>query len=212
MLLRRIRLDKLNYYSGKLPVYSAVYGATEALIGLAVNVNEATYVITPRSAYYEFIPIEESDSPKPSTLELKDLRVGEMYEIVVTNFSGFYRYRLEDVVKVVGYYHQSPILEFMKEAVGHYHFYVEIASSDIKTFQTNLEHYLEEMNPRYRAGIEGNRIISLKMDKVQPGTFAKLHQELLQRGASLNQVKIPRLVKDAQLIALLEDNRVAIKN
>lgn len=245
-----VYMDKLNLYTDNLPVYSAVYGATEALIGLATSINEATYVVTPRSAYYEFIPVSEMDSTCPTTLELAELKIGESYEIVVTNYSGFYRYRLEDVVKVTGYFHQSPILEFqyrkgqllnisgektseqavqramsetaqslsitvedytatldLRETIGRYHFYVEANSSKLDNFQENLEKYLQAANPRYRSGLEGKRISSLKVDFVQTGTFQKLRQELLRRGASLNQVKIPRWVKDEQLLAILEDNR-----
>lgn len=245
-----IYMEKLKDYTGNLPVYSAVYGATEALIGLAANVNDATYVVTPRSAYYEFIPIQEAERSTPSALELSELKIGETYEVVVTNFSGFYRYRLGDVIKVVGYFHESPVLEFqyrkgqllnlsgektseqavqqalsqtalslgvtledytvvldLKAAVGHYHFYVEVDSAPIDCFETTLENCLQEMNPRYRVGVEGKRIAPLRVDQVQPGTFQKLRQELLRRGASLNQVKIPRLIKDARLIGLLEENR-----
>lgn len=241
--------EKLKDYIGELPVYSAVYGATEGLIGLASEVNKAEYVVTPRAAYYEFIPINEAEAANPSTLELTELKAGESYEIVLTNFAGFYRYRLGDVVKVAGYFHQSPILEFqyrkgqllnvsgektseeavqqalslalqssgtrledytaaldLSESVGYYHFYVESASVDIEVLRESLQLYLEETNPRYRAGIEGKRISPLKVDRVKSGTFQKIRQELIRRGASLNQVKIPRLVKDKDLINLLDNN------
>jgi hypothetical protein len=39
--------------------------------------------------------------------------IGELYEVVITNASGLYRYRLGDVVKVCGFHHQAPIVEFM---------------------------------------------------------------------------------------------------
>lgn len=38
---------------------------------------------------------------------------GEFYELVITNPSCQYRYRIGDVVKVVGYHNQCPIIEFM---------------------------------------------------------------------------------------------------
>lgn len=37
---------------------------------------------------------------------------GEEYELVITNASGFYRYRFGDIVKVVDFYHQCPVIEF----------------------------------------------------------------------------------------------------
>ena len=36
-----------------------------------------------------------------------------MYEIVITNSSGFYRYRLGDIVEVVGFFNQVPLIDFL---------------------------------------------------------------------------------------------------
>lgn len=43
---------------------------------------------------------------------------------------------------------------------------------------------------------------------VKTDTFQTLKQEFLKRGASLNQVKIPRLIQDPSLISLLEKNTI----
>jgi auxin responsive GH3 family protein len=39
-----------------------------------------------------------------------------MYEVVVTTYRGFYRYRLGDIVRVVGFYNSSPQVEFVMRA------------------------------------------------------------------------------------------------
>lgn len=174
---------------------------------------------------------------------------------MVTTYAGFYRYRLGDMVKVVDFYHKSPVLEFLyrkgqllniagektseaavqqamtqtmailehslvdftvaldlSDTVGKYVFYLEVEARDIKAEETAklraiLEQQLYAANPRYRAGIEGKRIAPCVVRLVKPGTFQRLRQELVKRGASLNQVKIPRLIQDARLIAILENNR-----
>ena len=38
--------------------------------------------------------------------------MGKEYEIVITNLSGFYRYRIKDVIKVLGYEAESPKITF----------------------------------------------------------------------------------------------------
>lgn len=38
---------------------------------------------------------------------------GKEYEVIVTNLSGFYRYRMRDAVKIAGKYKNLPILEFI---------------------------------------------------------------------------------------------------
>lgn len=246
--------DKLKYFIGNTPIYSAVYAATEALIGLAPDVNQPTYVIAPRAAYFEFITPEESEMENPSTLALDELQVGQTYEIVVTTYAGFYRYRLGDIIKVVGIYNTCPIVEFIcrkgqllnltgektSEAAvqqalsralktlntsledytitldlgattGHYTFYLEVSPkqrglTEISTLRNTLENCLTQTNPRYGAGVKGNRISPCEVKLVRPGTFQKLRQELIKRGASINQVKIPRLIREPYLISLLEEH------
>ncbi len=42
---------------------------------------------------------------------MDELTVGESYELVLTNMDGLYRFRFGDVIKVVGFYNKSPIVE-----------------------------------------------------------------------------------------------------
>lgn len=105
--------DKVNYYTDLLPIYSPVYGATEAMIGVNPYVNKIRYVIIPDTVFYEFIPIKEEDNKSKNTLCLDEVKIGEKYEIVITNHAGFYRYKIGDVIKVVGFYNNCPEIEFL---------------------------------------------------------------------------------------------------
>ena len=105
--------DKVNYYTDSLPIYSPAYAATEAMIGMNPYANRIRYVIIPDTVFYEFILVEESDKKSPKTYCIDELKIGESYEVIVTNYAGFYRYRLGDVIKVVDYYNKSPEIEFL---------------------------------------------------------------------------------------------------
>lgn len=105
--------DMVNYYAGSLPIYSPAYASTEAMIGINPYISKIRYVIIPDTAFYEFIPIKESNKENPKTYCIDELKVGEKYEIIITTYAGFYRYRLGDVVKVVDYYNNSPEIEFL---------------------------------------------------------------------------------------------------
>jgi hypothetical protein len=94
---------------------------------------------------------------------------------------------------------------------GHYNFYLEILPNrrgftEISTFRNTLENSLISTNPRYGAGVKGNRISPCEVKLVLPGTFQKVRRELIRRGASTSQVKIPRFIRDQYLISLLEEN------
>lgn len=104
--------DRLKHFVGDVPIHSSVYGATEAMIGVAPAVETTVYAIAPDSAFFEFIPLEQVDDPAPQTLLLHELEVGQAYELVITNQSGLYRYRLGDVVQVTGHYFKTPLVAF----------------------------------------------------------------------------------------------------
>jgi hypothetical protein len=103
----------LRSYIDEIPLFSSFYGASESPIGVGLWPNRpGDYVLPAGCAYYEFIPLADIDSEHPKTVDLDALIVGESYEVVVTNFSGLYRYRMGDIVKVVGHYDEAPILNF----------------------------------------------------------------------------------------------------
>lgn len=105
--------DKVNYYTGGLPIYSPAYGSTEGMIGINPYIEHIRYVVIPDTVFYEFIPVNESDKKDPKTYCINELKVGDNYELLITNYAGFYRYRLGDVIKVVDYYNNSPVVEFL---------------------------------------------------------------------------------------------------
>lgn len=123
-------LKKLRHYAGSLPLMSADYGASEGWIGVNVDPElppeSATFAVLPDIGYFEFIPLNKKPEEKEveksvSTLHytelepvgLTEVKVGEEYEIIITNFAGLYRYRLGDVVKITGFHNSTPKLQFI---------------------------------------------------------------------------------------------------
>ncbi|KAM5555580.1 hypothetical protein ABKV19_023485 [Rosa sericea] len=108
-------LNKLRHYAADLPLLSADYGASEGWIAANVNpkvpTEMTTYVVLPNIGYFEFIPLRDGIDFKP--VGLTEVKIGEEYEVVVTNFAGLYRYRLGDVVKVMGFHNSTPELKFL---------------------------------------------------------------------------------------------------
>lgn len=102
---------KLRRYIGEdMPIHYLGYAATEALMAVPLELNSFEYVMLPHNGFYEFLPLDAPEGTKPLTI--KDVEVGKEYELILTNMSGFYRYRIEDVIKVTGFYHQSPKVTF----------------------------------------------------------------------------------------------------
>uniref|UniRef100_M1D7K7 Jasmonic acid-amino acid-conjugating enzyme n=1 Tax=Solanum tuberosum TaxID=4113 RepID=M1D7K7_SOLTU len=86
-------LKKLRHYAGELPLLSADYGSSEGWIGANVNPELppelVTYAVLPNIGYFEFIPLVENvDGVEATPVGLTEVKLGEEYEIVVTNFAG----------------------------------------------------------------------------------------------------------------------------
>ncbi len=102
---------KLQRYMGKdIPVHYLGYVASEAMMAVPIELDSYEYVMLPQNGFYEFRPVESEGYD--NLLTIKDLEVGKEYEIILTNTSGFYRYRIEDVIRVTGFYHESPMITF----------------------------------------------------------------------------------------------------
>ncbi|XP_077243241.1 auxin-responsive GH3 family protein [Tasmannia lanceolata] len=117
---------KLRHYAGSLPLVSADYGSTESWIGVNVDPSSppdlATFTVIPTFSYFEFIPLSRQKQDSTSAVDdfleadplpLSRVKVGEEYEVVLTTFTGLYRYRLGDVVEVAGFYKGTPQLNFI---------------------------------------------------------------------------------------------------
>ena len=57
--------------------------------------------------YFEFIGSDEK------IYQLHELKIHESYIVLTSQHNGFLRYNTEDLVKVTGFYHQTPTLEFL---------------------------------------------------------------------------------------------------
>lgn len=105
-------VKKLRKYIGEdAPIHNMGYAAAEGFMAMPVELNVNDYVLLPRSLFFEFIPMDESEGTEPLTMD--KIIEGHEYELVVTNFSGLYRYKIEDVVKVTGYFNKTPKIEFL---------------------------------------------------------------------------------------------------
>jgi len=68
--------------------------------------------------FFEFVERDKWDRGAPEYLTLDRLRRGLDYYIVVTTPSGLYRYFINDVVRVTGFFHAVPLLKFMQKGKG----------------------------------------------------------------------------------------------
>ena len=99
-----------------IPFYTMSYCSSEGIFGVARHPFDQCYCMIPSSCFFEFIPMDgkaaDTENPNPQTLLIDELEDGKEYELVITNQSGFYRYRMGDVIKVIGFYNETPMIVF----------------------------------------------------------------------------------------------------
>ena len=93
------------------------YIATECRFGFSLDdTNES--VLFPHFHYYEFVAEEDLDKPNKRFLQIDELELGKRYCAYVTTYSGLYRYNMNDLVEVGGYYRKTPTVHMISKVNG----------------------------------------------------------------------------------------------
>lgn len=93
------------------------YFATECRAGLVLNGKDDT-VLFPHMHYFEFTKQEDLDNPNPRFYQTHELELGKRYCMYVTTWAGLYRYNMNDLVEVTGFYNTIPTIQFIQKVNG----------------------------------------------------------------------------------------------
>jgi len=108
-----LSVDSVKYLFPKDTIYLDYgYGATEGKFNIPSHKGKSFGPLTIHSAFYEFSSIDEPDK----FLLADELEVDKDYNMFITNFSGFYRYNLKDIIRVKSYYYTAPEIEFVSKS------------------------------------------------------------------------------------------------
>ncbi|MEG2094958.1 MAG: GH3 auxin-responsive promoter family protein, partial [Lachnospiraceae bacterium] len=103
---------RTRYIGEEIPCYYAGLNASEGTFSVPFQLSNPSSVLIPESVFFEFLPVSAGDDFS-KVLTMDQLEQGEVYEIIMTNLSGFYRYRMGDAMRMVGMYHSTPIMEYL---------------------------------------------------------------------------------------------------
>jgi hypothetical protein len=106
-------LSHLRRYYGQIPVRDHGLSASEGRMTIPIADHSADGILDVTSHFFEFIPEEEYGRQDAIVLEAHELQEGRNYYILLTTSSGLYRYNIFDVVRCTGFYHSTPMIEFL---------------------------------------------------------------------------------------------------
>ena len=116
--IMRLYLDELVRYFGNVPTRDMGCLSTEARSSVSMSDIGAGGVIAIETNFYEFIPKEDIAKPDKKTLLCDELEKGKEYFIVVTTPGGLYRYNIDDIVRVDGFFNKTPLIEFVQKGLS----------------------------------------------------------------------------------------------
>ena len=253
-----------------VPILSTVYAASEGLMGISLHPADdgsAIYCLVPSAMFFEFLPLDGVDSANVDfardksasdasvplsvqagahrdahggTLLPHELVTGQDYELVVTTLGGLCRYRIGDVVRMVGRHGDAPLVEFryrqgqllnlrgektsepqLAAAVGavfdasavveytttehlpkrglpHYRLYLERAPNApplTRETAAAMDQALGAANPVYATWRAKRAIGACELVDVPTGGFEALRERRLSEGASVQQLKVSRVLR-----------------
>ncbi|MBE6844441.1 MAG: GH3 auxin-responsive promoter family protein [Ruminococcus sp.] len=102
---------KERYVDDSVKFFYAGISSTEAMFSVPLGMDIKDSALVPNSIFYEFLPVDANDDFS-KIVTLDKVEVGKDYEIIMTNLSGLYRYRMRDCIKVMGMYNNLPLIRF----------------------------------------------------------------------------------------------------
>ena len=140
--------ERFPTYFEDTPGFGAVYSSAEGTFSINHALNTDGSILAIESGFFEFIPQDQWEAEHPQTLLATEVKPGELYRILVTNYSGFYRYDIGDVVEVVGFYERSPLLVFRYRRGG------LLSSTTEKTNEFHVTQVMQDLQQKFSVLLE----------------------------------------------------------
>jgi len=108
---------------GMVPVRDWGYLSSEARGSIPLSDEGSAGVLTITSNVFEFVPVAELEARPKEPQQWPFLHAGELeeggeYYIFLTTTGGLYRYDINDVIRVTGFYHRTPQIVFLRKGRG----------------------------------------------------------------------------------------------
>jgi hypothetical protein len=104
-----------EHYGADVPLRDLGLIASEGRLTIPMDDGSAAGVLAVHSVYFEFVPEERIDETTPPTLRAHELIDGQRYYVILTGRNGLYRYDLNDIVEVRGFYRGTPKVAFVRK-------------------------------------------------------------------------------------------------
>ena len=105
-------------FDPKTPIRDWGYLASEVRGSVPLTDAGCGGVLTIETNFFEFVEESEADTDNPTYLTADQLQDGKRYFVFPTTTGGLYRYEMNDLIRVNGFFEETPVIEFIQKGKG----------------------------------------------------------------------------------------------
>ncbi len=94
------------------------YLASEFRGGITIDAVDNRQIPCLHENFYEFVDRNDWENNNPKFLTLSEVQSDRQYYIFVTTQNGLYRYHINDLVEVTGWFNNTPTIQFLQKGKG----------------------------------------------------------------------------------------------
>lgn len=92
--------------------------ATEMRSGIILNNKQTASILACHMGFFEFIKKDEIHDENPRIYLAHELEEGELYYFFITAPNGLFRYNINDIIRIDGFYNEFPMFTFVQKGEG----------------------------------------------------------------------------------------------
>ncbi len=108
-------MESLLQLLGPKQVHEMPFSASEGLFGVPFELQREGGIAAINSHFLEYIREEDIDLQNPPVYCAWELEEGRHYYQIITTSAGLYRYNMEDLIRVNGFYNKVPVVQFVSK-------------------------------------------------------------------------------------------------
>lgn len=106
-------LVKKRYLGENIKIYCRGICSSEGAFTAPTKLDSHDSVFLPDSVFFEFAEEKDGEIDLSHIKTLDKLEIGKKYELIITNLSGYYRYRMRDVFLIKEMFNNTPTAEYL---------------------------------------------------------------------------------------------------
>ena len=103
-----------SYFPG-VPIRDMGFVATEGYFSLPLQSGSANGLLAITGHFFEFFAVRPDGSRDNKPLGCEELEAGKQYYVILTTSGGLYRYDICDIIEVVDFYNNTPVIVFKQK-------------------------------------------------------------------------------------------------